>query len=299
MSKNLIVKGNALIEARGKLTTYETKIMAWCAAQIQEEDSEFYSYEMSRSVAIRLFGFDDKMTVRKIRELIRKMHSRIIEIHDPDRFGKNGWETLSLLTKSSYNSDQETFTFQFNYELKPYLLQLKNNFTKLDFRHLMSFKSSHSSKIYEICRKELKKNKTAEFYKGIDELKLFLGISNRYKLFKDFRIYVLEKVKMELRAVGMDLSMTPLRENSRNYKLIQFKVSIRESSLSGMHLRLRFYGLSEEKIDSILCQRKIRAVAEKVLEEWGSQLDKGKFKNGDRIKNRAGLFLSLLEQIGF
>jgi plasmid replication initiation protein len=80
-------------------------------------------------------------------------------------------------------------------KLRPYLLQLKEHFTKYQLRQIAKLKSSFSIRIYELCK--------CHEYKGgfeikIDDLKRMFGLEAKYKLYGDLKRKVLLVAKNEI-----------------------------------------------------------------------------------------------------
>ena len=75
--------------------------------------------------------------------------------------------------------------------MKPFLLQLKSNFTKYELYWTLNFKSKYTIRLYELI-KSIHFNETEEFRKDytLDELRRLLDAEN-YKLFADFKRRVL------------------------------------------------------------------------------------------------------------
>jgi len=294
MSKSLIVKDNIFIESRCRLTEYEAKLLTWCAAQIEPEDQDFRMYTLTRLEAIRLLGFDSNLSLKRIEAIIDSLFHKSIKLKDPERLGKNGWEEFHLITKARYNSNEETYSFSLSSDLKPYFLQLRKNFTKLDFSYLIGFKHIHSFRIYELCKMELRQNVDTYFERSIEEIKLMLGISGKYKKFKDFKKKVLNLAIEELKKAALDVTIIPSRFNSREYKILCFNVKMIVPEHSGVYLQLRSFGLKKEKILKIL-EDYLGEIIKTTLKKWGSQIGEGKFNNGVLIKNKAGVFLDKLK----
>ena len=91
--------------------------------------------------------------------------------------------------------------FGFSPQMKPFLLGLKEKFTRFEFLEVAKMKSGFSIRIYQMCK--------AYYYEnirhgrnvlavGIRELKQRLGISDKYPDFRNFRRKVLDVAKDEI-----------------------------------------------------------------------------------------------------
>ena len=296
---DLIVKDNSLIEARCKLDLYESRILAWCVAQIGRYDDSFKMYKLKRLDAIRILNLAENTSLNQIRDLLRKMHRHVIKIKNPKLdLGKDGWIDVSLITKSQYNSNTEEFSFSISDDLKPYLIELtKGYFTKLDFFVVLRFKNLHSFRFYEICKKELMQYSEVIFEKDLNELKKLLGIPGKYKKYKDFRRWIIDPVIKELRDIAnMELEIIPSRLMSRDYRVLQFSVKMLNPNKSGQWMQMKSIGLTDKKISELLDEYGNEVIKE-TLEKHGSQLIAKKFENGTEIKNPGGMFISKIKKI--
>jgi len=141
MSQSLVVKDNPLIGSYCQFTEWEARLLVWCVAQIEPDDLAFKEYTLTRLEAERILNFNEEETAEQLKKLCKKMQTHVLKIKDPERFGKNGWEKLTIMTKSTYDLNKGFLTFKLHKDLKPYLLNLKENFTKLQFHNLMGSKS--------------------------------------------------------------------------------------------------------------------------------------------------------------
>jgi plasmid replication initiation protein len=81
-------------------------------------------------------------------------------------------------------------------ELKPFLLQLKKAFTKIDGKIAMQFKSSHSIRFNELLQQYIN---VGERVLSLDELRKMLGIlDHEYKKYNNFKQRVILQAQKEI-----------------------------------------------------------------------------------------------------
>jgi hypothetical protein len=108
---------------------------------------------------------------------------------------EKGWLKIGWVSSSRYNREKGTVSFKFDPDLKPYLLQLKREFTKSKLLILTQFQSIYSIRIYQLL-KQYQNIGWREF--KLDELKEILGLrKTQYSVFKDFDRRVLNQAKKE------------------------------------------------------------------------------------------------------
>jgi len=103
--------------------------------------------------------------------------------------------TISLLSSAEYHKDGK-IELEFSPKLKPYLLQLKENFTKYQLENVLSLSSFYAIRIYELCKQyETIKERTIE----IKELKEILDIKAKsYSIYNRFKTKVLDIAEREI-----------------------------------------------------------------------------------------------------
>jgi plasmid replication initiation protein len=108
--------------------------------------------------------------------------------------------------------------------LKPYLLQLHNNFTQFELLYTLAMRSQYSIRLYEILRSYEYKH-TAEF--DIEELKERL-CAKCYERYPDFRRNVLDIAIREIEALS-DITVTyEIIKEGRKYSRLKFTIDIKK-----------------------------------------------------------------------
>lgn len=202
MSKNLrdrkqdfIIKSNALIEARYRLSLQESQIILWLLTQISPEDEDFKSHKLNIVEFASLVKLNPNSQYTKLQAITEKLMKRVLKIYD---FEKQDLLQVSWLSSAYYKSRQGYVLLEFSPRLKPYLLQLKSRFTKIDIIDTLKLKSIHAIRIFEL----LLQYQAITFRKiTINELRGYCGIEeNEYMNYFDLKRKVIEKAKTEINA---------------------------------------------------------------------------------------------------
>ncbi len=131
---------------------------------------------------------------------------------------------------------------ELNKYLKPYLLELKKNFTNFSLIYVLAMKSKYSIRLYEIL-KSYQYKKVIQF--NIIELKKMLGIEqSKYKQYGEFKKRVLEKACSEINLITDINADYEVFKTGREYTHITFEISIKKE----MTERLKVF----EKIETRL-----------------------------------------------
>jgi len=188
----LIVKHNDFIEAKYNLILTELKIIAKLSSMIQKDDDEITCYKFSLQSLIEELNLGKENYTHLIDSLDRLL-TRIIIIK---RLDSNTFLKTTFLSSTEYFLDDSTVELSFDKKLKPYLLQLKNNFTMYQFENVVALSSFYAIRIYELCKQyETIKERTIE----IKELKEILDIkAESYNIYNNFKQKVLEIAEREI-----------------------------------------------------------------------------------------------------
>jgi Initiator Replication protein, WH1/Initiator Rep protein, WH2 len=186
----VVVQSNKLVESRYILTVNEQRLVFAVASMIHPDDVDFYPYEIKIRDLAAILNIDLNNAYKNADRITDQLMQRVLVIPEDDGPLKVGW-----VSSCKYHNKKGTISFSFDPHLKPYLLQLKRDFTQSKLSILAQFQSIYSIRIYQLL-KQYKKIGYREF--GVDELKEILGIDKgKYRQFKQFRQWVLNQAKKE------------------------------------------------------------------------------------------------------
>jgi len=198
MDKNdLVVKHNSLIRSRYDYTLAELRLVISIASMIEAEDEDFREYVVQAKEYAELMGADAHNVRKAVKELGEMLLSKPLKIPTPGGFAICNWF-------SWYEYKDGLIHCSFHPKLKPYLLQLKEQFTKYNLENILRFKSAYSIRVYELAKSW---EARGEFEISVDELREVLGLSGKYKLYNDLKRYVLERSIKEINSLS-DIRLT-------------------------------------------------------------------------------------------
>lgn len=193
MKHEMVVKSNTLVEASYRLSTQEQKVILSLAAKIKTQDEDFKNYTFSVKEFADITGARIDSKYQEVKNLTSRLLRRVFTINEAD-----GPLQLSWLSAAKYFDGEGLITLRFDPGLKPYLLQLKDCFTKFNLTMALRLKSSFSIRIYELL-KQYESIGSRIFL--LADLKNALGISgSQYKLYGHFKSKVLKVAQEELAA---------------------------------------------------------------------------------------------------
>lgn len=189
--KKLVIKSNKIIEARYKLTVLEQKLILFLLTQIKKDDTNFKIFRVKIAQLANFLNIESKDIYRKIKVVTRKMIGRELILRNDEKELQLSW-----LASAEYFEGQGIVELEISEKLKPFLLQLKEQFTKYQLKNVIQFKSIYSFRIFELL-KQYEMVGSRIFL--IDELREILDIrADKYPRYNDFRKRVIEKAKNEL-----------------------------------------------------------------------------------------------------
>jgi len=193
MDKRLVVKSNFLIEASYKLTSIEQKIILSLATRIKKEDQEFHKYSFSLGELSKFLGLNSNNDYNYLQETTKTLLSKVLILKNDNSLLQTHWfESVEYFEKTG------TVTMCFSPDLKPFLLQLKENFTKFQLKYAIQLKSRFSIRIYELL-KQYEAIGSREFL--LTDLRKIIGVNpDEYPLYGNFKAKVLNVAQKELRA---------------------------------------------------------------------------------------------------
>jgi len=129
--KALVVRHNKLIESRHKLSLTERRFMLWIVSQITKDDKDFKIYKISVKNWEKFVGLKPtKNTYTEIFKMANSLTRRNVGIKSKEnRKGNRAFKFISWFGSVEYREAEGAIEAILNPELKPFLLQLKEQYT--------------------------------------------------------------------------------------------------------------------------------------------------------------------------
>ena len=210
----LVVKSNELIQkSRFNLSTSEQKIILYLISKIKPSDTEFHEYEFSVSDFCKICGISSQSgsVHSAVKQSVKTLADKSFWIKQD-----NGSEVL-LRWLQHAKIENGRIHIQIDQNMKPYLLQLKEKFTRYELIYTLAFKSQFSIRLYEILKSY---QWLHEVVLVLDELKASMFAEN-YKNFKDFRNRVLDVAVREINQFSdIDVEYEPITKGRKTVSLL-------------------------------------------------------------------------------
>ena len=143
LRNKMVVKANDLIQkSRFDLSLQQQKIILFLISHIEPSDKEFKLYEFSVIDFCQVCGIDYTAgkNYKDIKKAIKEIADKSVWIKTQD-----DEETLLRWVEKPYiNKNSGTIKIRLDEDMKPYLLQLKKNFTQYELIYTLQFKSKYT-----------------------------------------------------------------------------------------------------------------------------------------------------------
>ena len=218
---NIITKSNKLVEASYNLTEVEQKIILTLISLVQPTDKEFQPYMFSIKYFIKMIVGNSNTRYKELEEITRNLLSKTYEVRFEDTLSQVQW-----LSQADYNYKKGTIQLTLHRFFRPYLLQLKREFTSYQFKNVSKMKGRYSIRIYELLKQyERLKERTFD----LNELQHRVGASDVYPAYGNFKQRVLVPAQKQIN-MKSDISID-IKEikHGRAVKKIKFFIESKEA----------------------------------------------------------------------
>ena len=207
----LVVKSNDLIQkSRYDLSAQESKLILYLISKIQPDDTDFQSYTFDLKDLCSVCGITyNGKNYRDFKEAIQPLSDRSFWIETDSKDMLCRWVSDCVIDKG-----ETTVTVRLDYKLKPYLLQLRENFTSYQLENILVMKSKYASRLYELLLSYAYKGR----YKAeLPELREILGIApEQYKVYNNLKVRVLDVAVKEINTfTDLNVSFSLIRAGHR------------------------------------------------------------------------------------
>ena len=219
---NIFVQSNDFIQAKYKdaISFWEMMIFGKMCTMIDINDTEFQEYKIYVKDLVNFAGLErNGRLYDTIIEAATKLRRREISVPFKDEFGKNWLLDTYLVTgvekMVNYEGTENVYVaLTIHPKLKPFLMQLKRDFTKFDINNYKFLHSGTITRLYQLLKSYHDRGrKTPKF--DLMDLKEMLGISNKYDLYANFRIKVLDEAQKRFGGTDMRFTYDEVKQGKK------------------------------------------------------------------------------------
>lgn len=192
-----IVKANELIQkSRFELSLMEQKTIAYICSIIKPLEESYqleYVFDIREYAKICGINYDSGKNYTDIKNTLKKLSDRSMWLE----IGKE--EVLvRWLAKVRTNKKSGKATIEIDKDLAPFLMNLKERFTKYELYNILGMKSAFSIRIYELLKSYQGIHKKSF---TIDELKEKLMVQD-IKSYKDFSLFRKKVIEVAIKEIN-------------------------------------------------------------------------------------------------
>jgi plasmid replication initiation protein len=191
LKDNIITKANDLNLRAYQLNRTEQLLVLSVASMIQPQDEDFKTYILHVKEFMDLLEIKDKGKYIELPKITKGLMSKVIEI-------KKSHSLLQVCWFSSveHKPGEGIVEIEFSPKLKPYLLNLKDNFVSYALNQVSKLSSKYSIRIYELLKQNEFK-KTVEF--ELNDFRYLIGLDDSmYPRYSNMKPKILLPTQKEL-----------------------------------------------------------------------------------------------------
>ncbi len=285
--KELVIKSNSLIDMQTDLTLMQLKVFTKIImCTVKNPNTEFYRFSMQE--LLKDFNIQSKHHLALKKATAGMIKAVILK-------QQNGEVQLPLFTKVVY--EKGIVDMYLHPDLKPYILDIKERYTKYFFKSITWLNSMYSMRLYELLKQyEFRNSRNFD----LKELRFLLNITEgKYSKYTDFKKRVLLSSQKELKEkTDIAFEFEEIRERRKVVK-IEFKIISQNKEL--WELKKTVSNSSKNSLEAVLKTKlllndnQIKTVLKQFSREYIERNINYTLKQKN-IKNIAGYFMKALEQ---
>lgn len=224
----IVIKSNELIQqSRFSLSLQQQKVVLYLISKITPYDEEFQLYEFSITEFCKICGIDtdNGKNYQNLKDAIKAIADKSLWV----KISEDEETILRWIDKPYINKRDGYIKIRLDNDMKPFLLQLKENFTSYELIWTLHFKSKYTIRLYELI-KSIHFHELEEYSRefGIDELRRLMGAENynTWQRLKDRAI--IPAVKEINEYSDKNIVMTPLKKG-RAVERVKFTITSKDS----------------------------------------------------------------------
>lgn len=233
--REVVYIGNNFIEASYKCNPVEKKILNHAIMRANKRDFPAkpnplmtYLVKIDRKELFEVTGLDTDKDFRNIKNACKALNEKVLMIEDitTKKFKSSSFITQTELSKG-------VLTLGFYGTVVPFINKLKERFTSYDLLQTKYFTGKYTIRFYELIKQYEAIGKRTIL---ISDLRKMFQLENKYPRHGDFRSYVIETAKKELKEKS-DLYFE-YKQNKDGRNVISITMIIK---LNSKHIDKKYY----------------------------------------------------------
>jgi len=218
---SIVKKNNQVISASYNLSIHEQQCLLYCLTQIHTNAQELPDlFRIEAKLYAELFGISVDKSYQTLKAVADTLFERYVVIDDL----KTRW-----ISSIRYKEGEGTVEIRIASDMKPYLIQLKKEFTTYDIRHTAGFTSKYAIRIYEwVIQWQNANEKQVEVF--IPTLRDRLMLGDKYTRINDLQKKVIQPAITDINShSNLKLSYKMVKKG-RKFISVVFSFSVKDRS---------------------------------------------------------------------
>lgn len=296
---------NSITTARYDMSALEMDIIFALISRLNKDDKPGTMYRIRVQELEKLTGRE--WNYNRLGPAVTSLVGRSYHIEDG-----SSWLKVAMLASAEYLKGQGIIELEVSEKLRPYLIDLKNNFTSYKLHSVLSLTSKYAKRVYELASqwKDIGETKTY----SLDEFKYMLALkdpagkeSEQYVQICNLKKFVLDIATEQINA-HTDLTISyELIKEGRSYQKVRFYVAQQklekpplpfELGIEDAKMQAARRNLDELGIKEPALVKKILTTSSllEALFDFTYKIKTGKIKAS---KNAGGLYLKMHGLVNF
>ncbi|MEA1871077.1 MAG: replication initiation protein [Candidatus Bipolaricaulota bacterium] len=224
---NVVIKHQELIRtARYRLSELGIKVVSVLVSMIKVSDADFQEYIIKVNDFKELIGSTSKKTYEYVDVMTDELMKKPFKVGD---------EKFNWVYYAKYKEGDNAVVLKIAPELKPYLLNLKQNFLEYNIINILPLKSGYVIRLYELCKDHYsegtrykKSNQSVTFDIKIERLRELFEIPKSYQYSSHIKKLILEKAAIQFKE-KTDIQIT-YQEQKIGRKVDRVIITVRENN---------------------------------------------------------------------
>jgi hypothetical protein len=195
-----VTQANPLALSRQEMGLLTKRLLVLALSDITREDHDLEPIRITAWEYAQIFNIRGKSIYSRIEDSARELLEQTVQIKEPN----GDWIMFQWVSEARYDSGRDSkdklacIELKIHDKLKPFLLQLRRDFSIIPTDQLLSFESFNSMRLFEVLYTASYGGEKPRLTFDVDDLKMRLGLEGKYERFKDFT-YVLDRAQAEFR----------------------------------------------------------------------------------------------------
>ena len=244
MDKLTVVHANDLVEASYALSINEMRVIALACTKIDSRKKSGDEITISVKEFAKAYGIENKRIYGDLRDSVSGIMRKPVKLYD---YKKEKIVELSWLVKNEYElgEDGSYVILQFSPLISPYLFDLKERFTQINFKYVAKLNTPFSFRLYQWLKKvenmhNAKENNAISIILDVSWMKTQSQLLGKYERWGDFKDYVINPAINKINT-ETDLSViwNPIKKG-RSVHAVKFSYVV-EAATFARPIRPRLY----------------------------------------------------------